>query len=193
MITATILAAGLSHRMGKPKMALPWAGTTVLGRVLLVVRAAGVEDLLVVTGAAREAVEAICLGAGVRTVPNPDYESGEMLSSLQIALRNLPPASRAALVVLGDQPSIQESVVDAVIRSHTESGASLVVPSYQRRRGHPWLVGREWWAEILEMQPTETPRDFLNRHSSAIHYVQTGSASILQDIDTPEEYLKSRP
>jgi molybdenum cofactor cytidylyltransferase len=179
--------------MGKAKMALPWGSTTVLGQVLQVVRSAGVEDLLVVTGAAREAVEAICLAAGVRTVPNPEYESGEMLSSLQIGLRTMPPNSQAALVVLGDQPGIQESVVEAVVRAHIESGASLAVPSYEHRRGHPWLVGRDWWAELLEMQPTQTPRDFLNRHGDGIHYVQVESASILQDIDTPEDYLKTRP
>ena len=193
MITATILAAGLSRRMGKPKMALPWGETTVLGRVLQVLRAAGVDDLLVVTGAECEEVEDIYLGAGARSVHNPDYTSGEMLSSMKIGLRAMLPETQAALVVLGDQPGIQRSVVEAVIRSSNESGDSLVVPSYRHRRGHPWLVGRAWWSELLEMPSTETPRDFLKRHASAIRYVDAGSASILEDIDTTEEYLKSRP
>jgi molybdenum cofactor cytidylyltransferase len=193
MITVIVLAAGLSRRMGKPKMPLPWGSTTVLGIVLRVIGAAGAEDTVVVTGAARDAVKAICHEAGVRTVENPDYESGEMLSSLKAGLQGVHPAAQAALVVLGDQPGIQEPVVRAVLRCHRESGASLVVPSYQRRRGHPWLIGQEWWPEILGMQWPETPRDFLNRHSGAIHYVEADTPSILQDIDTPEEYLKSRP
>jgi molybdenum cofactor cytidylyltransferase len=61
------------------------------------------------------------------------------------------------------------------------------------RRGHPWLVGSELWGELLSMTAPETPRDFLNRHALEIQYVEIDSDSIIKDIDTPEEYLNSRP
>ena len=131
--------------MGQPKMILPWASTTVLGRVLEVLAAAGVGRTLVVTGAARAQVEQVCLSAGVANVYNPDYEAGEMLSSLQAGLRGCGPEWRAALVVLGDQPGIQEVVVRAVMERYRETSGLVVIPSYSRRRGHPWLVSRELW------------------------------------------------
>ena len=193
MITAIVLAAGLSSRMGRPKMSLPWGNSTVLGRVLQVLAAAGVDERLVVTGGAHEDVEVICDAVGVRTVHNRDYASGEMLSSLQVGLLSVPPATDTAMIVLGDQPGIKQEVVEALIKCYIDTGTSLIMPSFQRRRGHPWLVARELWPKLLEMRPPETPRDFLNRRSGIIHYVGVNTPSIVEDIDNPDEYLKSKP
>ena len=192
MITALILAAGQSKRMGEPKMLLPWGRTTVLGQVIDIFKAAGVEDILVVTGGAREQVEAL-VGVSTRTVFNPGFAEGEMLSSIQTGLAELSPETEAVLIGLGDQPQVQERSVRLVVEEYTKSKASLVVPSFQMRRGHPWLATRIHWAEILHMDPSETPRDFLNRHAVDIHYVEINDPGILKDLDTPDDYLKSRP
>jgi CTP:molybdopterin cytidylyltransferase MocA len=61
------------------------------------------------------------------------------------------------------------------------------------KRGHPWLVTRSLWKEILELRPPSTLRDFLNKYSDAIHYVTVDTPSILADLDTPEDYRKSHP
>jgi molybdenum cofactor cytidylyltransferase len=192
MITALILAAGQSKRMGQPKMLLPWGKTTVLGQVIDVFKAAGIEDILVVTGGAKELVEAL-VGTSARTVFNPGFAEGEMLSSIQAGLAELKPGTEAVLIGLGDQPQVQERSVRLVVEEYTQSKASLVVPSFQMRRGHPWLVARPHWGEILKMEPSETPRDFLNRHSADIRYVEINDPGILKDLDTPEDYLKFRP
>jgi molybdenum cofactor cytidylyltransferase len=105
----------------------------------------------------------------------------------------LKPGTEAVLIGLGDQPQVQERSVRLVVEEYTQSKASLVVPSFQMRRGHPWLVARPHWGEILKMEPSETPRDFLNRHSADIRYVEINDPGILKDLDTPEDYLKFRP
>jgi molybdenum cofactor cytidylyltransferase len=192
MISALILAAGQSKRMGQPKLLLPWGATTVLETVIATFKTADVDDVLVVTGGHRESVEALVRDSA-RTVFNPDYAEGEMLSSVQAGLAGLKPGVEAILIGLGDQPQMRERSVRAVVDEFRNSGASLVVPSFQRRRGHPWLVARLHWDEILRMRPPVTLRDFLNRHADEIHYVELNNSSILQDLDTPEDYLKSRP
>jgi molybdenum cofactor cytidylyltransferase len=192
MIAALILAAGQSKRMGQPKMLLPWGETTVLGQVVNTFKAAGVEDLLVITGGAKEQVETL-VGDSAQTRFNPNYADGEMLSSLMVGLAEVKPEVEAVLVGLGDQPQVQERSVRLVVEEYTKSGASLIVPSFQMRRGHPWLVTRPHWGEILRMSPPETPRDFLNRHANEIRYVEVNDPGILKDLDTPEDYLKSRP
>jgi molybdenum cofactor cytidylyltransferase len=191
-VTAIILAAGQSRRMGQPKMLLPWSGTTVLGKVIETLQAAGMEDLVVVTGGAREQVEAIARGSA-QVIFNAEYTNSEMLGSIQCGLGVVKPEAQAALICLGDQPQVQAGSVQVILQEYKNTGASLIVPSYQMRRGHPWLVARKWWDEILEMKPPESPREFLNRHAKEIKYINVNIPSILADLDTPEDYLKSRP
>ncbi len=193
MISAIVLAAGQSKRMGQPKMLLAWGSATVLERVMGVIQAAGVEDVVVVTGAAQAEIETLCRRLGVRVVFNPAYASEEMLSSLQVGLRSMPAETDAAMVTLGDQPQIEQATVEKLVGVHRTSQGELIVPSYQRRRGHPWILGRRLWAEVLAMKAPDTPREFLNRHASEIHYLEVDSDSILQDLDTPEDYRRARP
>lgn len=193
MITAIVLAAGESRRMGRPKLALPWGKTTVLGQVLATYTHAGVDNLLVVTGGNRDQVEAL-IGDSARVVFNPDYARGEMLSSLQCGVRNLEPACKAILIALADQPLLRSDSVKAVIAAYQDSSqASIVVPSYQLRRGHPWLATAIHWDEILELRAPLSLRDFLRRHQEEIHYVTVDDPGVLQDLDTPDDYLKTRP
>lgn len=195
MISAIILAAGESKRMGRPKMLLPWGEVTVLGRVIAAYQAAGIEDILVVTGGAHEQVAAIAEGAGVRSVFNEHFSRGEMLSSLQRGLDSVFPDSslQAVLVGLGDQPQVQAECVRLICDTFRQRASRLIVPSYRQRRGHPWLVERSLWKEILEMTPAESPRDFLNRHAGEIDYVEVDMPGILADLDTPQDYQNSRP
>ncbi|MGZ3585046.1 MAG: nucleotidyltransferase family protein, partial [Ktedonobacterales bacterium] len=172
MIAAVILAAGQSKRMGQPKMMLPWHGTSVLGRVIEVFKAAGIEEAVVVTGGNREGAEQIAQSAEARTVFNEDYASQEMLSSLQAGLRALEPAAEAALIALGDQPQIREDTIRVIVERYEQTHAPLVVPSYQMRRGHPWLVTRVMWEIIFGMRSPETPRDFLRKNGEGIVYVE---------------------
>lgn len=192
MITALILAAGQSKRMGQPKMLLPWGETTVLGQVIATFKAAGIEDVLVVAGGAREQVEAL-VGDSARTVFNPEFAQEEMLSSVQVGLAGLKLGVEAILIGLGDQPQVQERSVRLIVEIYYISGASIVVPSFQMRRGHPWLVARRHWDEIQRMRSPESLREFLKRHADEIHYVTMDNISILQDLDTPKDYLKSKP
>jgi len=197
MISALILAAGQSKRMGQPKMLLPWGNVTVIEQVISVFAKAGMEDIVVITGGAHEHVQEIILKYSenypVRSVHNKDYESGEMLSSIQCGLKDLAEKEvGAALIGLGDQPQIQERSVRLIRDAFLQTRRPLVVPSYQMRRGHPWLVARPLWGEIIEMMASQTPRDFLNAHAKDIHYVDIESPSILADLDTPEDYHAAR-
>jgi molybdenum cofactor cytidylyltransferase len=191
VITAIILAAGESKRMGRPKMLLPWKDSTVLGSVLATYRAAGLKEILVVTGGARRQVEAL-LGTRARAVYNPDFDRGEMLSSLQAGLRALGSETEAALIGIGDQPQLEGSAVRAILDAFRATGAVLIVPSYRMKRGHPWLAARSLWGEILAMQAPDSPREFINSHAAEIHYVNVDTPGVVQDLDTPDEYERIR-
>lgn len=193
MISAIILAAGESRRMGRPKMLLSWGKLTVIEQVISTFLVAGVKDILVVTGGAREIVERAIESYPVRRVHNNDHASGEMISSLQCGLKGLPSQAEAALIGLGDQPQVQERSIRLICEAYKETRSRLVVPSFQKRRGHPWLAARPLWNEILEVKSPESPRDFLNQHAYEIHYVDVNTPSILADLDTPGDYHKAQP
>lgn len=193
MISAIILAAGVSKRMGQPKMLLPWGNLTVIENVVTMFLNAGIEDILVVTGGAHAAVKKALDRYPVRKIRNGDYAAGEMVSSLQYGLRQIPDQAQAVLIGLGDQPQVQERSIRLICDAYWESRSRLVVPSFQMRRGHPWLAARPLWNEILALKPPDSPRDFLNKHAGEIHYVNIDTPTILADLDTPDDYRKSRP
>lgn len=193
MISAIILAAGLSKRMGQPKMVLPWGEATVIENVIVTFMKADVEDILVVTGGAQDHVEALLDRHPVRKVRNEDYASGEMLSSLQCGLSTIPDRAQAVLIGLGDQPQVQEGTIRLICNAYQTDNSLLIVPSFRMKRGHPWLVARSLWQTILDLRPPETLRDFLNAHATQIQYVNVDTSTILADLDTPEDYQNSRP
>ena len=192
-ISALILAAGESRRMGQPKMLLPWGQVTIIEHVVSILLKAGIQDVSVVTGGAAEQVERALETHPVRIIFNRNYAAGEMLSSLQGGLREMPDGAQAALIALGDQPQVREESVRAICDAFRETGSRLVVPSFQMKRGHPWLVARPLWGQILALEPPQSPRDFLNAHAREIRYVSLDTPSILADLDTPEDYSASHP
>jgi len=192
MITAIILAAGASKRMGEHKMLMPWGKSTVLQTVISTLQTAGINDILVVTGEARLQIESL-IGKTVQTTFNEAYEKSEMLRSVQVGLTVKMREASAALICLGDQPQVKERTVRSICDAFLKNKSQIVVPSYEMQRGHPWLIARPLWDELLEMKPPRTPRDFLKKYARKIHYVNVDTPSVIEDLDTPEDYLKYKP
>ncbi len=190
-VAALVLAAGKSSRMGQSKVLLPWGRETVLEAIIRQLYMARVEHIVVVTGHEADRVASIAERYGVSIVHNPDYESGEMLSSLQAGLRALDARYDGALVVLGDQPQLQSYVVARLIETYASSDKGIIIPSYEMRRGHPVLFGRRHWRSLLELPAGSAPRDLVNINADDIAYVNVITDSILQDIDTPEDYQRA--
>ena len=195
-ISAILLAAGLSSRMGRPKLLLPWGGTTVLGQVVSSFAMAGLEEIIVVTGGMRAQIESLvaelAINFPVRSVYNPAYARGDMLGSIQAGLAALDSRPRAALIGLGDQPQVREETLRRLRVAFVQTKSPLVIPSFQNRRGHPWLAARQLWPAILALPASTTPRQFLNAYAGQVEYV-AADESILQDLDTPEDYASQRP
>jgi molybdenum cofactor cytidylyltransferase len=193
MITAIVLAAGQSKRMGHQKLVLSWGETTVIRQVISVLQDSGLDEILVVVGGDHKLVEEVLAGLPVRIIFNPTFGNCEMLDTLKLGIEKVNPDTQGILIVLGDQPQIRQSTVDLVLKTYQDGKPSLVIPSYQMRRGHPWLVDRILWPEILAIQSPLTLRDFLNQHLEMARYVEVKEDSVLRDLDTPADYLREKP
>lgn len=193
-ITAVILAAGLGSRMGgATKQLLPWGETTVLGQTVRQAQQSEVTDVLVVSGHEAAKIEAVAAAAGAATVYNADYAMGEMVSSLQTAVRHLPPTCAAILVLLADQPMVQPQTINQILAPFAQGKSDLIAPVYQGKRGNPVLIGRRYFAELLTLPPTAAPRALLQRHAHRLHLEEVATDTILRDLDRPEDYAREKP
>ena len=188
MISAVVLAAGLSTRMKRLKQLLPYGEHTVVEQVVSVLLASPVDEVLVVTGHERAAVEATLANWPVRTVFNPHYAEEDMLSSVQIGLRAAG-KSQATLLVVGDMPAIEEGVIGQLVQAYQTSGDDFVyIPSYQMRAGHPVLVPHLYWAAILNLSTGDSLRSVLRAKNTQVEWVVVDTPSVLRDMDTPADY-----
>jgi molybdenum cofactor cytidylyltransferase len=192
-IGAVVLAAGLSSRMGRSKALLPWReNQTVIEQILAQLQQTSAAHILVVTGQDAAEVAARARALGVGSVYNPAYATGEMLSSLQAGLAALPENTTAALVVLGDQPRLEVAIVERILAAYAGGLGEIVAPRYGGQRGHPLLISRRYWGEMLALPPGGAPRDVIQRHPDALYILDVESDSVVTDIDTPEDYALER-
>jgi molybdenum cofactor cytidylyltransferase len=193
-ICTIILGAGLSSRMKQPKLLMAWGNSTVLGAVISAFNDGGVGNVFVVTGAFREQVENEAQKYNASFVFNPSFENGAMLDSIKTGIREILDTSyEAAFVALGDQPAVSSEDIQEMARIYLDTHVPLIIPSFEMRRGHPWLVSRELWQEILSLEDPKTMRDFIESNRDKITYYLVKSSRILDDLDTPEDYEKYRP
>ena len=173
----------MSSRMGENKALLPWRdGRTMVAHVAGKYLRAGIGEIVVVTGRDAERVEASLRGLDVRPVRNPDYATGEMLSSLQVGLRALPAGLAAAYVQPADMPCVPEDVI-GLLRARHEAGWS-VAPRFEGRRGHPVLLDRANWRGMLGLGAGARPRDGLGR----VRLVDVADEGVVVDVDTRGVY-----
>ncbi|MCK4932558.1 MAG: nucleotidyltransferase family protein [Candidatus Aminicenantes bacterium] len=187
MIWALVLAAGESKRMGESKQLLPFGNKTMIETVIDHIMHSEVDEILVVLGSNRENIECVLKDMPVRSVHNPRFKEG-MLSSIQKGFVSLPKEAEAVLVFLGDQPMIPSSSVDQIIRAYRSSAKGIVLPVYQQRRGHPILIDVTYRQEVANLNPEIGLRELIHNHPEDILEVDLDSPSILEDIDTPEDY-----
>ena len=189
MICAIVLAAGLSSRMGVQKLLLPFGGKTVISHIVDQLLASTVGEVHAVVGHQAERISAELSGRAVSIVNNPNYTSG-MLSSVRCGLQNLPEKCRAVMVVLGDQPSVTTELIDQMLQSFAATEKNILVPLYKGKRGHPILFSSLYLDEILTKYGDVGLRGLLHGHSDDIFELAVSTASVLCDMDCPEDYRR---
>lgn len=192
-VAAVVLAAGQARRFGAQKLLAPLGTTTVIGAVVDVVRASGVEYLVGVTGPSGEAVRAAVVGP-VTWVENPDPARG-MSSSVAAGMAALPPNVGAVLVVLGDQPTVSPDVVRRLVETWRLGAGPIVAPSYRGVRGNPVLFDRSMFPLLEALEGEVGARDLIASDPSRVVLVELSQAPPM-DVDTPSDYgelLKREP
>ena len=135
-LAGLILAAGVSSRMGAFKPMLPVDGETMIRRVADMMRRAGADPILVVTGYRGEVLERHLEGLNIRFIRNERYYSTQMLDSLVLGLERLEGETRRVLVSPADIPLVEDGTVAALLAAEGD----FVRPLFRGRPGHPVVL-----------------------------------------------------
>jgi len=193
MISAIILAAGESSRMGRPKALLEWRGLPFIEHVCDALRSAGVEDRVAVLGRAEKEILAGWKSSGEKIAVNPRPEDGQ-LSSLRTGLEAADPSAEGFLVCLADQPTIAPGTYKAVIEAWRARPDHIIIPRTFRasdsrmKRGHPIIIPAAYRRLCFE-GPLDKGLHWVTHHPSVkIADLDLDDAEIIRDFDTPEDY-----
>lgn len=189
VLAALILAAGYSSRMGSFKPLLPIAGTTVIAQVAATFRAAGIDRIGVITGHRADQLEPVADRLGAIVVRNTDYERG-MYSSIQAGVSSLLPTVDACYLLPVDIPLVRPESVAALAEAFTVCRAPITYPRFNGQRGHPPLISRALFPEILAGKGEGGLRELLRKHQASAADVDVLDEGVLLDMDTPEDYAQ---
>lgn len=195
-LLAIIPAAGLSRRMGQPKLLLPWRSSTVIAHLVGELRAAGLSQILVVIRTSDIALASTVESTGA-TVVRPPNDPPDMRSSvefgLQAAFKTLatPHASLSEtgwLLIPADHPIVSRSTVDALRAAWQPGARQILIPTYSGKRGHPTLFSADFAAEVRQIPPDCGLNWLVKQNSQSIREVPVTDPGVIIDLDTPEDY-----
>jgi putative nucleotidyltransferase with HDIG domain len=190
-VTAVILAAGYSSRMGAFKPLLPFGRTTVLEKAVALFREAGIEDIRVVVGHCATELLPLLRILNVRPLLNERYHEG-MFSSVVAAVESLDAATDAFLLLPVDIPLVRPDTIELLLRRYRESTAGIIYPTFCGTRGHPPLISAAYREKILSWDGSGGLNGLLVNHEADSATVECGDEGVLLDMDTPEDYERLR-
>jgi molybdenum cofactor cytidylyltransferase len=158
--------------------------------VRLVTEAVCQADLgqaIVVVGAGGSAVATALEGLPVELVVNDSWATG-LSSSIRLGIEALRPEIEAVVMVLADQPGLKASLIEGLTDRYASTGAQIVVPIFEGKRGNPVLFSRALFPELLRIQGDQGGRRLIERHGTRVERVVVADPAVLMDIDTPEDY-----
>lgn len=182
-VSALLLAAGRSERMGRCKQLLPLPDRPAVVRCAETILAAGITRLVVVVGEG-EAVTRAVAGLPVTVVRNEAAQS-DMAGSIRTGLAVLGRDSGNVFVCLCDHPLVTADTMIAMRGYSAGKADSIVIPCYKGRKGHPVLLPL---AFLREIETLPTLRDVIGRHHDRVSLFQTGDEGTILDMDTWRDY-----
>lgn len=217
-ITAIVLAAGLSRRMGKKnKLLLKIDAQTLIEKVVANVLQSKAEEVIVVLGHEAVKVQHILKDKSVKMIKNAMYQLG-MTTSIQEGVRAASKESKGYMIVLGDLVNIEveelnllidtfqnsleekdENKVEVEMEENSEHQqiienekqnlfSPIVVPLFEGKRGNPVIFSHHYKEAILQHSNMNGCKGIIEANLDSVVTVEMPNNHVLKDIDTPEDY-----
>jgi molybdenum cofactor cytidylyltransferase len=187
MISAILLAAGESNRMGQPKQLMPFGQSTILERTIDNLLNSAASETIVVLGYREEDIRKTIAGKPVKIAINPDYQQG-MSASIIAGLKQIDKRARAVLIALGDQPFVDSQTINSLVEAFIANSKGIIIPVYQGRRGNPVIFAIRYRGELLNLKGDVGGREIIKRHPDDVLEVVVNCEGVLLDIDSMQNY-----
>ena len=191
MITAIVLAAGKSSRMGEEnKMLLPFRSTTIIGAVLAALNKSLVDEIIVVDRQFSNLGSLIENNSSVQVVMNKDAEKG-LTTSVQCGVNAASELSKGYLICLGDMPLLTSEDYNILINRFIKvSSKVIILPIHNNKRGNPVLFSQHFKEDILGLQDKNGCRPIVLQYPEHVVEVDFSTNHNHLDIDTREDYQR---
>jgi len=187
MISAIVLAAGESNRLGQLKQLMPLGESTILEQAIDNLLDSVVDETIVVLGHKAEEVRKAIAARPVRMALNPDYHQG-MSTSIITGLNLIDSRAQAVMVALGDQPFVDSQTINILIEEFKSGDKGIAVPVYQGKRGHPVIFDIRYKDELLNLKGDIGGREIVAQNPENVLEVAVDCEGVCIDIDTMENY-----
>ncbi len=200
-LVAIVPAAGLSRRMGQPKLLLDIVGRTVIARVIEALHDGGIARCLVVVRPGDLAlIQEVTAARGEVVLPTTDPP--DMRQSVEWALRAVEnwesgDSCQATpwdgwVLIPADHPTLSASLVRELIAAWSACPSQIVVPVFEGQRGHPTIFPWSLAVEVFRLPPELGLNHILRCDPTRVHEVLVSDPHVLDDLDTPEDLLRLR-
>ena len=183
-VSAILLAAGQSQRMGTAKPLLPIQGRPAVTRCLESLRDSEVADIVLVVNPEGGDIATAAKDIPARIVVN-ELPGSDMAASVKAGLTGIDREATGVLVCLCDHPLVRPETIEAMVSLHARHPDAIIIPAYRGRKGHPTLFPR---FVLEDLGKVATLRDVIGHHNAKITLLDVDDEGVTLDLDTPEDY-----
>lgn len=189
MLAAVILSGGASRRMGSPKALLPYQGRPFLEHLLDITKHPRIGVRRIVLGPDADAISTEIQMQRDEVIVNADWQRGQ-LSSIQAAIKSLPPNTEGILLCPVDHPLVSAALVSDLIEAFDKDHPAVVVPRFEGRRGHPVIFAERLYEELLHAPEDKGARAVVWAHANEVFEVPTNEESCVLNLNDPDAFHK---
>jgi molybdenum cofactor cytidylyltransferase len=190
MVSAVVLAAGLSTRMGQNKLLLNFKDKPLVARVVDTLLASKIDEVIVVLGHEIEKVRAELQGKPVRLVHNPDYREG-LSTSVRTGVGVVSPDADGIMICLADQPLLEPVDVNQIVAAFADAkkvNKNIVVPFFEGERGNPVILDASLRVAILGIAGDVGCKGVIKRYPEKVYALEMENDHVVRDVDDVKAY-----